>query len=95
MTAGTGRPKPSGLTFEPWTGKDGAAESTVDALMWDLKTLGIAALAGENCRQRLSELSEAQLVKVIERLFYVRGKYPGEYPAITDHLMYRLDRLRK
>jgi hypothetical protein len=35
----------------------GAASSTVEALMFELRTLGVAALAGGNCQRRLAELS--------------------------------------
>jgi hypothetical protein len=63
-----------------------AASSTVAALMYEMRTYGLAALAGANCRRRLSELSQPQLVEVIERLMKLRAKYP----AITDELLFQL-----
>jgi hypothetical protein len=64
----------------------GAAPSTVEAVMYELRTYGIAAMAGQNCKRRLSELSPDQLVEVIGRLMNLRPKYP----AITDQLIYVL-----
>ena len=32
----------------------GAAPTTVEALMYELRTYGLAALAGANCRRRLA-----------------------------------------
>ena len=63
-----------------------AAQSTVDALMYELRTLGLAALAGRNCRRRLAELSTEQLRDMIGRLIKQRGRYS----AITDALLLRL-----
>jgi hypothetical protein len=67
----------------------GAAPSTVEAVMYELRTYGIAAIAGPNCRRRLSELNDAQLAEVIERLAKARGKYS----AITDALLAQLSEL--
>jgi hypothetical protein len=67
----------------------GAAPLTVEALMYELRTYGLAALAGENCRRRLSELNDKQLAEVIERLMRLRSKYP----AITDELLFQLGEL--
>jgi hypothetical protein len=67
----------------------GAATSTVEALMYELRTYGPAALAGANCRRRLSELSQAQLGEVIGRLMNRRPRYP----AITDQLLFQLAEL--
>jgi hypothetical protein len=64
----------------------GAADSTVEALMYELRTLGLAALAGPNCRRRLASLSTAQLREVIGRLMQLRPLYP----AITDDLLLKL-----
>jgi hypothetical protein len=64
----------------------GAAASTVEAVMYELRTYGVAALAGPNCRRRLGELTEAQLGEVIERLIAMRERYP----AITDELLFQL-----
>jgi hypothetical protein len=67
----------------------GAAGSTVEALMYEFRTYGLAALAGPNCRCRLSELSNAQVREVIGRLMRIRPNYP----AITDELLFRLGEL--
>ena len=64
----------------------GAAPSTVEAVMYELRTYGVAALAGPNCQRRLAELSPDQLVEVIQRLMNLRPKYP----AITDKLLLSL-----
>lgn len=67
-----------------------AAHSTVEAVMHELRTYGIAQLKKPNCQRRLSELSNAQVRKVIERLERLRPKYP----AITDELLLVLAELR-
>lgn len=64
----------------------GAAPSTVEAVMYELRTYGLAAIAGPNCQRRLSELSDVQLRQVIERLYRLQPKYP----AITDNLLLAL-----
>jgi hypothetical protein len=61
----------------------GAAPSTIEAVMYELRTYGMAATAGANCQRRLSELSPDQLVEVIQRLMNLRP----QYPAITDKLL--------
>jgi hypothetical protein len=67
----------------------GAADSTVEAVMYELRTLGLAALAGPNCRRRVFELSPDQVREVIERLDRIRANYP----AITDDLILTLGEL--
>jgi hypothetical protein len=64
----------------------GAAPTTVEALMYELRTYGLAAVAGPNCRRRLSDLSTAQLREVIGRLIQLRPRCP----AITDELLFTL-----
>ena len=54
--------------------------------MYELRTLGLAALAGSNCRRRLAELNREQLHEIIRRLMCLRPRYP----AITDELLYQL-----
>jgi hypothetical protein len=61
----------------------GAASATVEALMHELRTLGLAALAGRNCKARLADVSDSQLRQVIERLERLRPAYP----AITERLL--------
>jgi hypothetical protein len=67
----------------------GAASSTVEAVMYELRTYGIAALAGANCQRRLSELSPDQVRDVIVRLDRLRSNYP----AISDKLLLLLGEL--
>ena len=64
----------------------GAAPTTVEALMYELRTDGIKALATPNCQRRLCDLSTAQVREVIERLTRLRVRYP----AITDELLLAL-----
>jgi hypothetical protein len=42
----------------------GAAPTTVEALMYELRTHGLSALAGSNCQRRLIALSHEQLQEV-------------------------------
>ena len=63
----------------------GAASTTVEALMYELRTFGLAAQAGSNCQRRLAELNREQLHEIIRRLMHLRS----HYPAITDELLYQ------
>jgi hypothetical protein len=73
------------------TKRDGAAGSTVDALLHQLRTGGLAALKDPSCRARLTELSDAQLRDVLGRLIRIRGKFA----AVTDDLIIALDEIRR
>lgn len=64
----------------------GAPKDTVEALMFELRTYGLAALAGANCQRRLADLSSSQVREVIGRLIRLRP----DYPAITDELIFQL-----
>jgi len=66
--------------------EQGAAPTTIEGVMYELRTYGLAALAGPNCRRRLASLSTAQLREVIGRLMQLRPRYP----AITDDLLLKL-----
>jgi hypothetical protein len=70
--------------------REGAAPTTVEALMYQLRAYGLAALAGPHCRRRLAELSPTQIADLIKRLIYYRKTYPGRDPGITDELLFRL-----
>lgn len=48
--------------------RHGAAPTTVETVMYELRAYGLAALAGPNCQRRLADLSSAQVCEVIERL---------------------------
>jgi hypothetical protein len=64
----------------------GAAASTVEALMLELRERGEAALTLPDARRRLAALSITQVREVIARLITLRP----HYPAITDDLLFRL-----
>jgi hypothetical protein len=63
--------------------RDGALEATVEALVYELRTRGLAALDHPNCLRRLSDVSSGQLREVLARLIRLRSNYP----AITDDLL--------
>ena len=63
-----------------------AAQSTYDAALWELRTYGLAQLAKENCRRRLSDLSTKQLRELIAALMRLRPRYP----MINDELLLKL-----
>lgn len=65
---------------------DGAPNSTVEALVFELRTDGIAALNDPICLRRLDDVSTAQLREVIARLIKLRAKYP----VITDDLLLKI-----
>jgi hypothetical protein len=46
----------------------GAAPTTIEAVMYSLRERGTAALLEPNCRRRLSELNERQIVDIAVRL---------------------------
>jgi hypothetical protein len=62
------------------------ADATYDALLYELRTYGIAQLAKPNCRDRLSSLSTRQLRELIAALMRLKPKYP----AINDELLLKL-----
>jgi hypothetical protein len=70
--------------------QDGAAPTTVEALMWGFRIKGIAHLKDPSGQRRLAELSRAQLREVIRRLIYCRTTYPRRDPGITDDLLSKL-----
>ena len=70
---------------------DGAASSTVEALMLSLRGRGTAALVEESTLRRLSELSPRQVREVIDRLQKLRDRYP----AISDGLIASILEIKK
>jgi hypothetical protein len=76
---------------QPTAPRDGAAKSAVEAVMYELRTYGLAALAGPNCQRRVGDLSPDQVCEVVERLDRLRPKYR----AITDDLLLLLAELVK
>jgi hypothetical protein len=64
----------------------GAPETTVDAVIFALRSRGMAALNEPITKQRLSELSKPQLAEVGVRLHRLRAKYP----TITDQVIIKI-----
>jgi len=64
----------------------GAAPTTVEALIYELRTEGIAQLKKQNTQRRLAELTVEQVQQVIDRLFQARP----ENPKIDDALISKL-----
>jgi hypothetical protein len=63
-----------------------APQMTVEALVYELRTHGLAGFNRLNCLSWLSDVSTAQLREVIARLIRLRSKYP----TITDDLLLKL-----
>jgi hypothetical protein len=71
--------------------RDEAPQSTVEALMYELRTNGLPQLRKENTQRRLADLSVSQLREVIEQLIRLQPKYP----RIDDELIETLRELSK
>lgn len=63
-----------------------APAATVDAVMFELREDGVAALATPGCQRRLAAISFDQALDVIARLNNMRARYP----KITDQLILRI-----
>jgi hypothetical protein len=63
-----------------------AAQSTIDALVYELRTNGSDQLVKPNCRARLSYLSTKQGRELIAALLRLRPSYP----AVADELILKL-----
>ena len=63
-----------------------AAAATVDALIYELREDGVAALATPGCQRRLAAISFDQALDVIARLNNLHARYP----KITDQLILRI-----
>lgn len=63
-----------------------APESTLEALMLDLRQRGAAALTERDSLRRLDELSRQQVREIITRLIKLRPRYP----KISDELLFKL-----
>lgn len=68
-----------------------APRATFDALLYELRTLGVAAFKNPSCRRRLADLSDPQLRELLAALIRTRARYP----AITDELLIALDEIRR
>jgi hypothetical protein len=71
----------------------GAAPTTIEALMWGLRSEGIAHLNEPRCRRRLMDCSPDQVREIIARLLGCRETYPGRDPGISDELLLALRNL--
>jgi hypothetical protein len=70
-----------------------APQTTVEAVMYELRTDGLAALKAPNCRRRINSLSRRQLEEVLQRLIKLRGKYYAK--GITYELLLYIEGLAK
>jgi hypothetical protein len=70
---------------------DGAAHATVGALLYQLRTDGLAAFEHPNCRRRLVDLSDGQLREVMAALIRIRPSCA----AVTGELLIALDGIRR
>jgi len=60
-----------------------APKATYDAVIYELRTHGLPQLKKQNCQQRLSDFSAAQLKAVMVSLQARRN----QYPKVTDELL--------
>jgi hypothetical protein len=68
-----------------------APQATFDALLYELRTLGVAAFKNPSCRRRFADLSDPQVRELLAALIRTRARYP----AITDELLIALDEIRR
>jgi hypothetical protein len=66
-----------------------AAQSTVDAAVFELREYGAAQLNNAQTKARLAQLSAAQIKEVIDRL----NRIADRHPAITQELIEDLKEL--
>ena len=60
-----------------------APKATYDAVVYELRTYGLAQLTQPNCQRRLADLSTAQVKAVIASLQQCRGQYLN----VSDELL--------
>jgi hypothetical protein len=65
----------------------GAPQSTCDAVLYELRTYGLARLQSPVTRRRLGDMSDAQLKYLIAALIRLQPKYHN----ISDELILALD----
>jgi hypothetical protein len=70
-----------------------ATLSTVEAVMYELRTDGVAALKSKNCQRRLGDLSRPQIEELLRRLIALRGR--PYCPGIDDELLAYIEGLAK
>lgn len=78
-------PPPKPLDDDPCR----AAQSTLEAVMLDLRELGTAALKKRACMERLALLSHKQILDVLDRLIDARPLFP----KINDDLLLEIGEL--
>jgi hypothetical protein len=71
--------------------RQGAAQSTYDAVLWVLRTYGVARLADDWMPPRLAQFSPEQLAELIAAMR--RLKASGKWPNVTDELIAKLEAL--
>jgi hypothetical protein len=65
---------------------NGVPQSTVEALVYELRRHGLIAVQHSHCLRRLDDLSTAHLREVLSRLIKLRPKNP----LITDDLLLKI-----
>jgi hypothetical protein len=69
-----------------------AAESTYQAVLWTLRTHGVARLADDWMVPRLAQFSVDQFQELAAAMHRLRAS--GKWPAVTDELISKLEALR-
>ena len=68
-----------------------APQVTLDALLYELRTDGVATFENPSCRRRLADLSDGQLRELLAALIRARTNCA----AVTDELLVALDEIRR
>ena len=69
----------------------GAAQSTFDAVLWVLRSYGVARLADDWMLPRLADFSDNQMGELIAAMH--RLKATGQWPNVTADLIEKLESL--
>jgi N-acetyl-anhydromuramyl-L-alanine amidase AmpD len=67
-----------------------AAETTVEAVRYELRTYGIAQLAKPRTQARLADFNARQITEMVASLRRMRPRYP----AITEELITAIEELK-
>jgi hypothetical protein len=68
-----------------------AAQSTCDAVLWVLRTCGVARLGDGWMMPRLAQFSADQFQELVAAMRRLRAS--GKWPAVTDELVSNLESL--
>jgi hypothetical protein len=68
-----------------------AAQSTYDAVLWVLRTYGVARLGNGWMMPRLAQFSADQFQELVAAMRRLRAS--GKWPAVTDQLVSQLETL--